>query len=108
MSYDPKQKNIGDTTGFGQDQIDYQAQIDELSAKLDLLNGLYSNHFHCGLDVPQVQITNLFGLIETVKDVPNYTPNTMYDQIKIYVGPMYKCLYIYDVTNSVWNYVILT
>lgn len=56
--------------------------------------------------IPDNKLRNISGFFETVSSVPTMTPISFKDQIKWYVNGGTKRLYIYDVTNSSWEYVI--
>lgn len=52
--------------------------------------------------------TDVFGLFETVSAVPAGIPQTVYDQVKIYVNGATLRLYWYDSVAHVWHYVTAT
>jgi hypothetical protein len=61
------------------------------------------------LENRRIQIeTDVFGLFETVSAAPTGTPQTVYDQVKIYVNSTTYRLYWYDTVGHVWHYVTAT
>lgn len=56
------------------------------------------NHLHDGNLSARINLSDIWGNIQTVDAVPTDAPNSVYGQFQIYSGT----LYIYDFTNSVW------
>lgn len=55
-----------------------------------------------------VDFRNLQSFIEVVSVVPTHTPNSVYDQVKIYAsGAVYRH-YAYDYKGGTWRFVTLT
>lgn len=71
-----------------------------------------TRHNHNGNDQPQINLFDIFGMIETVTTIPTGEPTDLYGQVKIYIddldSPSTKRLYIYSTEASIWNYVSLT
>jgi hypothetical protein len=79
-----------------------QDQIDELSARLDLL---IRTHRHDGNTSPLISLnTDIQGLFDVVSDVPTNTPANIFDQIKIYENAGTHRLYWYDNVARAWRY----
>lgn len=76
--------------------------------RLETLERQMREHRHNGSDAPEVSITNLVDVIETVSVVPATTPRRFVDQIKIYVNGATLRLYWYDAKAGVWHYVTAT
>lgn len=57
---------------------------------------------------PIPQISELFGMLQTVSVVPTATPKRLINQIQFYSSGATYRLYIYDTTNNVWRYTTLT
>lgn len=57
---------------------------------------------------PIPQISELFGMFQTVSAVPTATPKRLINQIQFYSSGATYRLYIYDTTNNVWRYSTLT
>jgi len=80
----------------------------------DLLNRIQAletqmrEHAHDGFHGGEVFIKNLWGAFEVVSVAPTSTPNTMYEQIKIYVNGVTYRLYWYDTVGGAWHYVTAT
>lgn len=66
------------------------------------------NHKHNGTDAEQVDLSDLFGLIETVDVVPTNDARNINEQAKIYVNGATLRFYVYDTVNQTWRYSTLT
>lgn len=75
-----------------------------IEQRLQNLERQMREHSHNGFNGGQIFFKNLFGLFETVSEVPTTTPKTTYDQIKIYSNSTTYRLYWYDSVNGVWRY----
>jgi hypothetical protein len=65
-------------------------------------------HNHNGNDAPQINLPDIFGIIETVDTAPTHTARNLNEQVKIYVNGATYRLYLYDAENQSWRYVSLT
>jgi len=69
-------------------------------------------HIHNGTDNLQVNLSDLFGAIETVTVIPTGEPTDFYGQFKIYIddlaSPTTKRLYMYSDKAQIWNHINLT
>ena len=100
----------GDIVGFGNTNFnteDYQQQIDDLTTKIEELENKYNIHAHAGLDTQRINIFDLFTLFETVDTIPNLTPGSIFDQVKVYVNGGTRALCVYDTTNKQWLFATL-
>lgn len=64
-------------------------------------------HLHGG-NAQSINLRSIFGLFETVSTVPTISPQTPFEQIKIYVNGATYRLYWYDGNANVWHYVTAT
>ena len=60
-------------------------------------------HRHTGTEQPKISFKNLDGLIEVVSAVPTSTPNSVYNQIKLFVSGTDGTICIYDYTEKEWK-----
>jgi hypothetical protein len=79
-------------------QNDLQKQIDEL--KTQIQNPMVLQNYTDST----IDLKNISSFIEVVTTVPTYFPHQVYEQVKLYYNASGSRLYIYDYTNSVWNY----
>lgn len=73
-----------------------------------LFNDKIKEHSHEGYTSKRILLTDVFGLFETVSVVPTQVPQTIFDQVKVYVSGATLRLYWYDTTAGVWHYVTAT
>ena len=65
-------------------------------------------HRHDGVESQQINLSDLFGMIETVETTPTGEPTDLYGQVKLFDDSGTIKLYIYDNLNGDWRYVALT
>ena len=69
-----------------------------------MLQNNIKEHTHDGVESQQIDILNLFGMIETVSSVPTGEPTDIYGQFKIYKNATTYRFYWYDNANAAWRY----
>lgn len=81
---------------------------DALEARLEVLEMMMGLHIHDGNMSTRVNMSDLFGLFETVSTVPTISPLSIFDQVKLYSNAGTFKLYVFDATNNAWRFVTLT
>lgn len=86
----------------GVQQGSYQDQINDLT---DLVMQLVASHLHNGSWGTRINLeTDIAGFFQVVSTVPAATPQSLYDQVKIYTNGTTYRLYWYDTTAHTWHY----
>ena len=55
-----------------------------------------------------MQVSELFGMFQTISAVPTVAPKRLINQIQYYKSGATLRLYVYDTVNNVWSYATLT